>query len=242
MDWARKIGAIPICPSIKEDTVVWELSESGNYSVKSGYSCAIKDYLVTKTSIKDVNRISQAAKLFCKKSLWSLPIPSTWKILLWKILTNSLPTREEFVKRTIQIDPVCPLCQSESSVETTAHLFRDCEVSKRIWAGSALGINNGYTDHVPIDSWIINWYKLFSACKENQTTIISFSSILWGIWIIRNKIIFQETTFSQALFFQVQEEELKLAISAHKAKIKREANDSTLNFSLGAGGISAFSV
>ncbi|KAH9613032.1 hypothetical protein KSS87_008704 [Heliosperma pusillum] len=188
-DWARKISVIPICPSIIEDTVVWVLTSTGNYSVKSGYTSALKVHLDTSRSIKDANRISHTAKVFCKRKLWFLPIPPTWKVLIWKIMTNSLPMREEFLKRRIQIDPVCPFCNYEGSVETTAHLFCDCEISKRIWAASTLGITTGYDTHVPIDIWIINWYRFFFSSKANQSTIISFSSILWSIWIIRMRVL-----------------------------------------------------
>lgn len=86
--------------------------------------------------------------------------------------------------------PKCSFCNTQK--ESAAHLFRDCQVSKRIWS-SSLGIVADNGQHLTIQEWIRNLLNLFKKRKKEEglTTEVDFIATLWGIWVHRNEIIFR---------------------------------------------------
>ncbi|XP_074305501.1 uncharacterized protein LOC141640716 [Silene latifolia] len=112
-----------------------------------------------------------------------------WKILIWKIITNVLPIGQEFHKRNIEVDTSCSMCGGDQrAMETSKHLFRDCGLSSRIWAGSDLGIRVEGAWGVSISGWI----RFLSKRDEGTREVILFMATLWAIWTVRNKIKFQD--------------------------------------------------
>ncbi|KAH9607766.1 hypothetical protein KSS87_022415 [Heliosperma pusillum] len=180
--WGEKIKAIPICPSIKKDYLFWAQSNSGEYTTKSGYAYNLNIFLDKYGKEKDGVRINNLGRKFCKSNLWRLRIPERWKILLWKIITQSLPVGAEFKRRNITTNWSCPLCNNSESLETTAHLFRDCEVTRRLWAGCPLGIRAECNISIPVEDWIINWIKYLDVKDAKGQSSISFISIIWATW------------------------------------------------------------
>ncbi|XP_074287994.1 uncharacterized protein LOC141613155 [Silene latifolia] len=199
---ANRILAIPLSATQIEDEVIWPFSRNGKYNVKSGYALIFKDYYEVKASITDRSRISDERKRFCKSKLWRLPGPQTWKILIWKIITNSLPVGWEFVKRNMGRDATCPLCQKESrEMETIDHLFRDCTFVSRIWASSPLGISTSHLPNTLVGDWIINWICYLSRLKGSKSRIILFLAVVVGIWNCRNGVIFRGVKANPYSFF-----------------------------------------
>ncbi|KAH9601922.1 hypothetical protein KSS87_014751 [Heliosperma pusillum] len=98
---SKNIQAIPICASSESDYIYWPFTSSGHYSVKSGYGIALETLQDHVSTEKDISRIGEKEKDFCKKILWRLPVPYNWKIFLWKIITSTLPIGYEFQRRNI---------------------------------------------------------------------------------------------------------------------------------------------
>ncbi|XP_074290240.1 uncharacterized protein LOC141616971 [Silene latifolia] len=138
-----KVLAMPHSRSRSVDEGYWPHSSTGDYNVKSGYGVLFTRFMELKGSVKDRTRVDEEGKSFCKRKLWKLPGPMMWKILIWQIVTNSLPVGSNFERRKIEVDTRCKLCTNEEMTsETLEHLFRDCEVAKRIWACTELGIRD----------------------------------------------------------------------------------------------------
>ncbi|XP_074271494.1 uncharacterized protein LOC141595428 [Silene latifolia] len=192
-EWATWILALPRCEVRRDDKVFWPLTTTGIYRVKSGYGLIFTDYMDKAGTDKDNGRLSDRGRLFCRKELWKLPVPQMWKILLWKITTNVLPTGNEFTKRKIDADPFCGMCRGDQRImETPEHLFRDCGLSGRIWAGSVLGIRVEGARGIPISNWICDWIHYLHKKEEGMYQVIHFVATLWGLWTMRNKIKFQD--------------------------------------------------
>ncbi|XP_074301169.1 uncharacterized protein LOC141632523 [Silene latifolia] len=192
-EWATRILAIPHCEVRREDKVFWPLTTTGSYTVKSGYGLIFTDYMDKAGTDKDNCRLSERGRLFCRKVLWKLHIPQMWKLLLWKIITNVLPTGNEIIKRKIDADPFCGMCRGDQRImETPEHLFRDCGLSGRIWAGSILGIRVEGAGGIPISNWICDWIHYLRKKEEGMNQVIHFVATLWGLWTMRNKIKFQD--------------------------------------------------
>ncbi|XP_074288362.1 uncharacterized protein LOC141613522 [Silene latifolia] len=186
--WVGKILAIPISLSLSEDILYWNESHGGQYMVKQGYFLAHQRHWNENATRKDLSRLGDDYKMFIKKTLWHLPGPRVWSVLLWKILTDSLPVGYEFQRRRLDRFVLeCPMLDTCSTIETTAHLFRDCEVAKRLWLGSYLGIKivNGLQLDI-FKRWIINWTNLLKKSKDNNVGLLSFLCTLWTLWKVRN--------------------------------------------------------
>ncbi|KAH9626901.1 hypothetical protein KSS87_002301, partial [Heliosperma pusillum] len=198
---AIKILAIPLTQSTKEDSIFWNLSTHGGYTVKSGYFKIISSIWQESATAKDKSRVSLDSSNFFKKLLWRLPGAKSWIILIWKILTGSMAVGSEFERRGIGIYGFCRLC-NDQIMESSAHLFRDCPFARRMWAGSNLGIKTDLDGELDIREWIINWIRFLSKSEEKDFKILSFLSTIWSIWITRNNAVFRDLWgMDNAIFF-----------------------------------------
>ncbi|KAH9613096.1 hypothetical protein KSS87_001484 [Heliosperma pusillum] len=107
-----------------------------------------------------------------------------------------------------------------------AHLFRDCELARRIWDGSSLGIRTESNIGLPIQDWIINWIKYLESLNDTGKEVTAFISVIWTIWILRNEIFFNHSDFSLQHFFRLQVKTLDSVLKAF------EDNTSSHNSSL----------
>ncbi|XP_074289518.1 uncharacterized protein LOC141614674 [Silene latifolia] len=151
----------------------------------------------------DRSRINENGKDFCRVRLWRLPYPSMWKIYLWKIITNTLP-----------VD--CGSC-----METLEHLFRDCSISARIWAGSELGIRGESATRIKIGDWIISWIRFLLKLEGGEKRILKFMAILWGIWLLRNNIIFKEMTVDPLSLFRFLSMNIEVSLNGFQQEEER---------------------
>ncbi|XP_074299990.1 uncharacterized protein LOC141631187 [Silene latifolia] len=149
--------------------------------------------MATRGTSKDRSRINDRGREFCRKTLWNLPIPVVWKILIWKIIIKALPTGIEFHKRKLDVEPFCGMCGGDQKcIETLEHLFRDCSLAQRLWAGSDLGIRVESAEGLSVSDWIYDWMRYLSISEGGKGKMITFVVILWGLWSLRNKVMFQE--------------------------------------------------
>ncbi|XP_074300848.1 uncharacterized protein LOC141632177 [Silene latifolia] len=185
----NQILAIPLHESQAQDEILWPFINSGKYTVKSGYGIIFNGFLNEHVSRKDKERVHTNWRLFCKKKLWHLPGPQTWKILLWKNITDSLPVGSKFIKRDMTWASSCVLCgNGGDTVETLGYLFRDCAISSRIWAGSVLGVNADQSPTINVRDWIFNWILYLIKLDDGVTLVIHFLVILVSLWNLRNNI------------------------------------------------------
>ncbi|GJX55063.1 RNA-directed DNA polymerase, eukaryota, reverse transcriptase zinc-binding domain protein [Tanacetum coccineum] len=101
--------------STSEDRWVWDLENTGEFSVSS-----IRNLIDEKT-----------LPLTDYKTRWNKLVPIKVNILSWKIMTNSLPTRFNISCRGICIDSIlCANC--DKGVETSSHLFFSCSLARMV--------------------------------------------------------------------------------------------------------------
>lgn len=82
------------------------------------------------------------------------------------------------------MDESCPLCGGD--LETIEHLFFQCELAKRLWRASHLGIN---FDVGPI--LFGDWFKNWITEAPSKELVWDSIFILWVIWCIRNEVLFR---------------------------------------------------
>lgn len=107
---------------------------------------------------------------------------------MWRILTDSLPTKEKLARVFNTEDAVCPLCSLGR--ENPLHLFKDCILVRMIYFGSkwALQVDqcNGGTFKVFL-LWILNQVQALE-----KDDLICFSACVFDIiWRARNNLVFK---------------------------------------------------
>ncbi|KAK7260532.1 hypothetical protein RIF29_26655 [Crotalaria pallida] len=63
------------------------------------------------------------------KALWSLKVHEKVKIFWWRVLHNILPTKDNLLRKKLDIQPGCSRC--EEGIETSFHCFWDCCFAKK---------------------------------------------------------------------------------------------------------------
>ncbi|XP_074298400.1 uncharacterized protein LOC141629271 [Silene latifolia] len=211
------ILAIPIRCSEGSDNFYWSASSSGNYSVKIGYHIALQNSWNTSATPKDRSRVPVACMSVFQKILWNLPGPKSWIILIWKLLTESLPTGEGFLRRGFDGPFSCVLCDSQET-ESPDHLFRDCSFANRVWAGSLLGIRAQSGDSLSLRTWVCNWLSILFKANNKQEASLSFLCTIWTIWVVRCRKIFDNTECSPIGAILLYQDSLNFALSVEDRK------------------------
>ncbi|CAL5444757.1 unnamed protein product [Camellia sinensis] len=131
----RAIQYIPLSYEDRADVLVWYLSKSGVYSVKSGYWVAKS--LITEESSSHPSSSYQVPIDFWKH-IWKVEVPPKIKHFWWRVCKNTLATKANLHNRHCSPSSICPICLSE--VESMEHLLFDCAWTQSIWFGSMLNL------------------------------------------------------------------------------------------------------
>uniref|UniRef100_A0A803PES3 Reverse transcriptase zinc-binding domain-containing protein n=1 Tax=Cannabis sativa TaxID=3483 RepID=A0A803PES3_CANSA len=99
---------------------LWE-EVTGSFTVRSAYALLQQ----AKTS----NLQPDNSGFWLK--LWQLKLPPMVKDFLWRVCTNSLPTRFQLSTKHVPIDPLCPLCMA--APETAIHVLVRCVFAQQCW-------------------------------------------------------------------------------------------------------------
>ncbi|XP_074283328.1 uncharacterized protein LOC141607877 [Silene latifolia] len=226
---ADRILAMPICGSQMTDKVFWLHNNKCEYSVKSGYGIIQNSYMERNGSNKDKTKLDNDDRSFCKSRLWQLPGPPMWKILVWRIITDTLSVGSNFAKRNFDLDHNCKLYNhDERVVETMEHLFRDCDVARRILACSDLGIRYDLRPTIGLAKWVINWIRYLDKMVGVEFRLVRFLATLWCLWSTRNRVLFRGEVFHPMMFLNSWTQVVKTVDRAMgKVKKAREKDDRT---------------
>lgn len=89
------------------------------------------------TSIKFKHH--QFQELRWAKTIWSVDIPPSKSMFIWRLKHNKVPTDENLKQRGCSFPSICNLCYKHE--ESSFHLFFNCEYSIRIWSWLASCLN-----------------------------------------------------------------------------------------------------
>jgi hypothetical protein len=106
---------IPLIPIL--DRLVWMLDPKGKFSVQSAFNNSLPSLtIIPETPWTKISKLN---------------VHERYKMLLWRIGSNILPTNKNFVLRVGSGDPTYPLCHLEE--ESIVHLFFHCPIARAIW-------------------------------------------------------------------------------------------------------------
>ncbi|PNX96793.1 ribonuclease H, partial [Trifolium pratense] len=178
---AQMILQIPIIDKTQPDTLTWDDTKDGIYSVKSGYHAIIDWDSNSNTN----NAASSNRPMEIWKTLWKFKVPPKYSHLLWRILNNAIPVKGNLFKKGVKCDPLCPRCLNH--VESIQHVFLECEWAKKVWFASPLTLNlnlNQLTD-------FYDWFT-FVTNNTDKDCMEKILAIIYEIWNVRNLLVFQE--------------------------------------------------
>ncbi|XP_074300488.1 uncharacterized protein LOC141631762 [Silene latifolia] len=108
-------------------------------------------------------------------------------------------------------------CLDEQAISL---LFGEDCLAQRLWAGSDLGIRVESAEGLSVSEWIYDWIRYLSHSEGGEDKMITFVAILWGLWSLRNKVMFQELdlnpyTITGCFFNSIREKVHVLCNSQH---------------------------
>ncbi|XP_074266442.1 uncharacterized protein LOC141589715 [Silene latifolia] len=86
-------------------------------------------------------------------------------------------------------------------METIEHLFRDCPVSRTLWACSEIGTRTDMGSHLSVEKWIIDWVSYLGNLEGAEERLVRFFAMISCLWSIRNRVLFQGMDFHPVMFY-----------------------------------------
>ncbi|GJZ33112.1 RNA-directed DNA polymerase, eukaryota, reverse transcriptase zinc-binding domain protein [Tanacetum coccineum] len=131
---------------------------------------------------------------------WIMEVPIKINIHAWKVRLDCLPTRLNLSSRGLDIPSIlCPSCGV--IVETTSHVFFQCELAKDLFRMVCNWWNVAFREVYSFDDWVlwINSIRLSTKLKNLLQGVCY--GIWWRIWIFQNKLIFGDSIPAKAVIF-----------------------------------------
>jgi ribonuclease HI len=171
---------IPLSRFHHDDKIIWRATKMGEFSVRSAY------HLEKERTERLKGECSKGAKPEAMwKMIWSLQIPNSAKMFIWRACNKILPTKDNLRRRKIIEEDSCFLCCR--AIETTHHILWDCPSSQDVWSPSGRKLQK-------IHSGGENFCELIETLMERlmKNELELFVMIVKGIWKRRNGVMHGE--------------------------------------------------
>jgi hypothetical protein len=161
-----------------------ETGTRGEYSVKSTYE-VVSNLLIIRNSVSP-----DLETAF--KAIWKCYSPSKVSGLVWMVLLDRLPTRENLFRRHVTAadgDRRCVFCGD--CLETATHIFLYCKVIILVWGQIFVWL--GFHFELPhnILSLLILVATSVGEKHVRHGLVMIWTAVIWIIWRHRNRIIFE---------------------------------------------------
>ncbi|KAJ4804331.1 RNA-directed DNA polymerase (reverse transcriptase)-related family protein [Rhynchospora pubera] len=115
---------------------------------------------------------------------WELKVPVKIQVFMWLVMHDKILSKHNLSKKGWPGDVSCCCC---GDVETTTHLFLFCPIIKTVWFWLGNCQNEFYKWQSLPD--IVNFAARLRK-KNKHAFLTCFSALCWGMWNMRNEIIF----------------------------------------------------
>lgn len=116
---ATMICSLPLSLHGQPDRLMWSGSSTGVFSVRSAYHLGKEQIL---RASGESSKASQSRRVW--QRIRTLQVPGMVKNFIWRVCSNSLPTRANLFKRGITSDALCPIYGLFP--ETLIHILWSC--------------------------------------------------------------------------------------------------------------------
>ncbi|XP_058784773.1 uncharacterized protein LOC131659623 [Vicia villosa] len=173
---AKQIISIPLSTSGLEDKIIWHFEKDGEYSVRSAYHLCMQekaDKLPGPSSPPDTN---------LWKAIWKAPVAPRIRNFIWRAAKNILPSKDNLLKKGIQMDGYCSFCHSQ--IESVQHLLLQCVFSVQCYFASILSCR------VPNNTHFLDWLESTLSCGDDFSVQL-LCTLMHKIWRARNCLLYQ---------------------------------------------------
>ena len=166
---AELIKSIPLSRCVAEDTLFWPFTSNGVYTSKSDYR-----FLKAETQVEwDEDQMAHDKVLW--RTIWSLQVPNKIKNLVWRACRNSLPTKENLVRRTIIENPTYDRCKHEP--KSALHALWNCSKLVVVWEEEPFQHCRRWHTFVDLKE-LLSWLII----KDHSLELFAMS-----VWLIRTQ-------------------------------------------------------
>ena len=173
---AEVIKGIYVPEDNSDDSLIWPLTPSGAYSVKSAYQ------MLSSATIK-LTASSSSSEGFkgVWKGIWRIHVPNCVRHFMWRAVKDSLPTKLSLFRRHVMGDALCPLY--DEAQESILHSLWYCEQAQVAWR-SVRSFAPLYGKHHR------TFMDLFESVllQHSSYDIAWFATITWCLWQRRNRL------------------------------------------------------
>ena len=151
----------------QKDVQVWGNDVGKEFSVSSAYDCLTKQ-----------GRGSHSEVYI---NLWKAKAFPSVVTTTWRILTNSVPTRECLSRRWVMLNnALCALCQN--IVESCQHLFLECKHAMSVWFMCLRWVGILFVQHNDVKTHFVNFHLFQISNKQNLVWKGVWTTVVRYIW------------------------------------------------------------
>ncbi|KAK2639320.1 hypothetical protein Ddye_027115 [Dipteronia dyeriana] len=170
------ILSLPSTSPLHDDSLLWHVERSGNYSVHIGYRVGRSMIVVVSSSGLDNSKSWW-------KDLWRLHIPSKIKIFMCWASHHWLPTRFYLARRGVPLDETCPRCLRRS--KSMVHALWSCR-SLTVLRSSIPFLKELRTyDGMHFHDFMLIFFKTLTSMELELLCVI-----FWRVWFCRNQLVY----------------------------------------------------
>lgn len=155
------------------DELYWRLENTGIYSVKSAYKLL---------QMQGGNWHTDDNSSVWRE-LWRIKAPPRALNLVWRAMSNCLPTLTQLQYKHVSVQSWCPVCTEEA--ETIMHCLVSCQFAKQCW--EILNLNVSYDQNTEFKTWIEERFK--SGTDKQRAESVT---LCWAIWRARNDLVWNQ--------------------------------------------------
>ena len=172
------------------DTWRWVLDPISGYTVQGAYR-----FFTTTGDVVDKSLVDD---------VWHKYIPSKVSLLVWRLLCNHIPTRDNLVRRGVLPSTEASCAVGCACIESVTHLFLHCTLSVDLWAMVWNWLGISFANAGELRQHFLQFTKMagmpFSTHYFFRT--IWFATI-WVLWKERNNRIFQNMVSSPSTLIEI---------------------------------------
>ena len=173
---ADLVRRIQVCEVEAEDTLVWPLTNDGDYSVRSAYRLLVS----AESNLQPSSSVLGSNGLVWKK-IWKMKVPPKIRHFIWRAAKDALPTKQNLQARHILVGGECDGCGDHT--ESIIHCLWLCDQARSVWM-SLLEFRS------PVQKKCRTFCDLLEEVFSDGPArkVVLFATVAWCIWQRRNRL------------------------------------------------------
>ena len=162
----------------KRNNIVWKVAKNGSFTVKENF-----------IHLERVNHPLVPVKL-----LWNSCIPTKVSFFTWEVWWDKMLTMDQLKRRGHYIASKCPFCRKNE--EALEHLLVHCPMIWGFWAALTSITRANWACPLAVKDLLLCWSAFPVRKHARKIWKAAPLSLIWQIGKERNKIVFEDATFS----------------------------------------------